>query len=208
MPYLQISMRLFMFLQMILSIPMIFMSYSLNDNLDDCLKNESAKAAARGLLIMSVSIFVMTFVFLVLSFICDCSNISNLDNGWVGVAMVIFSFILGIIVLSLTIMVKNSCSDVSEHANGILGLSIAIISVSILYMGYRMYEIYNNINIVYKNPYQPKGIMNQYPNKLSPEGIEMTNMKPQQIPLYSKPKKPQRNVIDTSMVFSGVKSAF
>lgn len=158
MAYLQISMRLFMFLLMLLSIPMLFMSYSLNDKLDECPNNETAKTAARGLLIMSVSIFVMTFVFLMLSFICNCSNISTLDSGWVGVAMVIFSFLLGLTVLVLTIMINNSCKNVSNHTGGILGLAIAIMSLSIIYMVYRTYVIfYSGYRILHPTVYQTRG---------------------------------------------------
>ena len=108
-------------------------AFKIASNVTDC--NTHSQNALRGLLVMGV--MLMSISGTILGINCDTGKSDKSVNGMI---FVILMLIIGIVTTALVSVIHKNCEDARKDTPILLTLSVLIMVVSLVYLGYSVYN--------------------------------------------------------------------
>lgn len=133
------TMPIFMGIMLFIGIFITIYAFNISNDTDKCPSTSAAKNAARILIALGMTMIAMSGTYL----LCGCSSIGKcIDQENIGLMFVVMLLLIGVFVIVLVYIVQGGCDETKHSGSMLLILSYMASVLSVLYLGYRMYNIY------------------------------------------------------------------
>lgn len=149
------TMPIFMGLMLLIGLFITVYAFNIAKDTDKCPNSSSAaKNAARILISLGMVMVSISGTYL----LCGCDNIGkrvNQEN--IGFMFIIMLMLISIFIIVLVYKVQGGCDEAKHSGSILLILSYITTVLSVLYLGYRIYNIYGSPKLLKKSSTKPAG---------------------------------------------------
>lgn len=136
----KLSMEMFMAFMFIVGLVICVYAFKTSPLTKDCSLN--VQNAARGLLVLGVIIVTMSTTYM----ICGCGAAKMLSESSIGTVFVSLMLVIGIIVVALTSIIRDGCSETKHTIQPIMGIGVLMLLFSLFTLGYQGYTGYQKLS--------------------------------------------------------------